>query len=262
MTLLKSALLTISMYSKIPVKQISWNESYMKYALCFLPLIGIVIGGLEIGWFFLADTLGLSVLLFSVIASIIPTLVTGGIHLDGLMDTHDALASLGDKEKRQAILKDPHSGAFAVIHCCLYFLVLLGCFAHLYENGSWVDILIISVGYIISRAICAMCIVFFPCAKESGLAYMFKSGLNKTAVTLTQCILIAIILVFMIIASPISTSIALLGILLILLHFRFVVNKKFSGISGDLAGYILIRTELVIAISVVIGLILKEVFIV
>ena len=39
--------------------------------------------------------------------------------MDGLMDTADALASCQPVSKKLEILKDPHAGAFAVIH---YFI--------------------------------------------------------------------------------------------------------------------------------------------
>ena len=55
-------------------------------------------------------------------AVLIPVLVTGGIHLDGLLDTADALSSWQTRERRLEILKDSHAGAFAIIVCCGYFL--------------------------------------------------------------------------------------------------------------------------------------------
>ncbi len=58
--------------------------------------------------------------------TLIPVFVSGGIHLDGFMDTMDALGSWGDKEKKLEILKDSHNGAFAVIGICCYFTVSLG----------------------------------------------------------------------------------------------------------------------------------------
>ncbi|HIY45064.1 MAG TPA: adenosylcobinamide-GDP ribazoletransferase, partial [Candidatus Borkfalkia excrementipullorum] len=39
-------LIALSMYSKIPVPQAEWNERNMRYALCFFPLVGAIIGGI------------------------------------------------------------------------------------------------------------------------------------------------------------------------------------------------------------------------
>ena len=48
-------------------------------------------------------------------AVIIPLVITGGFHVDGFMDTVDAIRSYRSKEEKLEILKDPHIGSFAVI---------------------------------------------------------------------------------------------------------------------------------------------------
>ena len=64
-------------------------------------------------------------MLQAAVAVLIPVLVTGGIHLDGFLDTSDAL-SWQVTERRFEILKDPHTGAFVIIACCSYFLAAFG----------------------------------------------------------------------------------------------------------------------------------------
>ena len=257
MKLIKSAAIALSMYSRIPVPQINWDKDYMKHTLCFLPLIGAIIGGLEIGWYHAALALSASIWIYASVAVIIPVIVTGGIHLEGLMDTTDALASLGDPEKRHSILKDPHVGAFAVIHCCMYFIITCACFAFLYESATLRDVIIISLGYIISRAVCALCVVALPTAKDSGLAYIFKNDAGKTAVNGTQIIVLVLSAGGIFCLSPLSAAILTAAAALTILHFRFIVIRKFAGITGDLAGYILTRVELVTLLSVACGLLIR-----
>ena len=43
MNLLGSLAIAFSMYSRIPMPQVSWTKERMKYAMCFFPLIGVVI---------------------------------------------------------------------------------------------------------------------------------------------------------------------------------------------------------------------------
>ena len=57
---------------------------------------------------------------------LLPVLVTGGIHMDGFLDTTDALSSWQPREKKLEILKDSHAGAFAIIMGCSYFVLALG----------------------------------------------------------------------------------------------------------------------------------------
>ena len=107
MKILKGFVIAFSIYSKIPVPQFDWKEEDMQYHLCFFPLIGLIIGALEAGWFFLGNEVGISHLCKTLIAVAIPLLVTGGFHMDGFMDTMDAFHSYQDKEKKLAILKGP-----------------------------------------------------------------------------------------------------------------------------------------------------------
>lgn len=61
-----------------------------------------------------------------------PVLVTGKIHIDGLIDTCDALGSHGAREKKLQILDDPHAGAFGIAGAVVYFLLFFGVAAELY----------------------------------------------------------------------------------------------------------------------------------
>ena len=62
----------------------------------------------------IGDVLGATVVSWPIPAILIPVLITGGIHLDGLLDTADALSSYKTKEEKLEILKDSHAGAFAL----------------------------------------------------------------------------------------------------------------------------------------------------
>ena len=61
--------------------------------------------------------------------------MTGGIHLDGFMDTKDALNSYGSREEKLRILKDSRVGAFAVIRLALYLLIFLAAAAQIAASG-------------------------------------------------------------------------------------------------------------------------------
>lgn len=119
-------LIAFSMYSKIPMPQSEWTDENMSLAMCFFPWVGAVIGLASWvvyqagGW--LADrqeTLssgipGSSNLFLTILLVLIPIFITGGIHLDGFLDTQDALSSYQPMERRLEILKDSHAGAFAI----------------------------------------------------------------------------------------------------------------------------------------------------
>ncbi|MBP7248932.1 MAG: adenosylcobinamide-GDP ribazoletransferase, partial [Negativicutes bacterium] len=120
--LFQSLAIAFSMYSTIPMPQFIWRKENLNYALCFFPLIGLIIGGVLYGWFFLAQLLSLNLVLTACGATLIPLAITGGIHMDGFCDTVDALSSHASQEKKQDILKDPHVGTFAILGSMAYFL--------------------------------------------------------------------------------------------------------------------------------------------
>ena len=126
---LYSCIIAISMYSKIPMPNVEWTEERMRYVMCFFPLVGIVQERPWAFWLHLAlDVLNLSVGAAALTGAAIPLLVTGGIHMDGFLDTMDAIHSYGDRSRKLEILKDPHLGAFAVISFGVYMMLYLGVF--------------------------------------------------------------------------------------------------------------------------------------
>ena len=87
MRLFESLLIALSTYSAVPVPQFDWNEKNMRYAICFFPAVGVLCGAALWLWAVLAQATGMSGVLFAAIAACLPILVTGGIHLDGYLDT-------------------------------------------------------------------------------------------------------------------------------------------------------------------------------
>ena len=181
MKCLESLIVAFSMYSKIPMPQITWTKENMKNTLCYFPLIGAVIGALLWLWYWLCGIAGFGVMLQAAVAVLIPVLVTGGIHLDGFLDTSDALSSWQTTERRLEILKDPHTGAFAIIACCSYFLAAFG----IWTEAKLLDIGILGIGFILSRTLSSFGVCKFPCAKKSGLAATFAEAADRK--TLYYC---------------------------------------------------------------------------
>ena len=132
--------------------------------MCFFPFVGTAIGILT--WL-AGGILGVHAVLepffLAVILTVIPVFVTGGIHVDGLLDTSDALSSWQERTRRLEILKDSHAGAFAIIVCCGYFLAAFG----IWTEAGAEDIGVLAVGFILSRALNGFGICTFPCAKTA-----------------------------------------------------------------------------------------------
>ena len=131
----KSLIIAFAMYSKVPMPRVDWEKKALAWALCFFPLVGAVIGTVLYGWMVLARYLGFGPLFFAAFALLIPIALNGGIHLDGFCDTCDALSSHQSRERKLEILKDSHTGAFAIICCGLYLLVFFACWCEVAAVG-------------------------------------------------------------------------------------------------------------------------------
>ena len=231
--------IAFSMYSKIPVPQAEWNERNMRYAFCFFPLVGALIGGIGYGLYYLFDFLAFPPLLVAACVTVLPVLVTGGIHLDGYADTCDALSSYGDRTKKLEILKDPHCGAFAVIRLCSYFLAtfaLCTCVRFTPRAGAlW------ALALVLERALSGYAVAAFPMAKNTGLAHTFATAADKTVVRRVLAALAAVLCVGM---AALGGWALVLAALAVLWRYHTVSRKQFGGITGDLAGWFLQTAEL------------------
>mgnify|MGYP000012361752 CR=1 FL=1 len=136
MRIIKSFFIAFSMYSKIPMPQFEWKDEDMRYALCFFPWVGAVIGVLWYLWKWICARFGVGTLCYTVVGTAIPILITGGFHVDGFLDTCDALHSYQPRERKLEILKDSHIGAFAVIMLTLYGLIFLGGFSEIMPDAG------------------------------------------------------------------------------------------------------------------------------
>lgn len=246
--MIQSFVVAFSMYSKVPMPKIDWNEKNMKYAFCFFPLVGAVLGVLVYmigqGLFYAK----VSNLCFSACMTIIPILYTGGIHVDGLLDTLDALHSYGDREKKLEILKDPHTGAFAIIGAVCYFIAMLGAWSEITVSS----LACIGVGYVLTRALSGLSMVTFPLAKNTGLAATFSDMAHKSRVKVIMIVYSLLCVAALLWINVIQGA----GVILVsgcMFGYHYYTSKKnFGGITGDLAGYFLQLNELGILIWVAI----------
>lgn len=239
--LVESMIIAFSMYSKIPMPKIEWHEENMKYAFCFFPMVGVVIGLVVYGIGQLGLELKIGKVLFAAIMSVIPVLITGGIHLDGFLDTMDAISSYGDREKRLAILKDSNSGAFAIIGGLVYFMLCLGFWSEIRKEV----LAPLAVGYALSRTLSGLSLVTFPLARNTGLAATFQKGAHRKRCQLVMVIYLVIELGLLLYMSPLVGESLLIGALLTFVYHYYICKKHFGGITGDLAGYFLQICELV-----------------
>jgi|SRR5581483_4448593 len=108
-------------------------------------------------------------------------LLTGGLHLDGLMDACDGLFGGRTPERRLEIMRDSRVGSFGVIGGVLALLIRYAALAALPPALRPPALVLQPVA---GRWVMAAAIWLFPYARPSGLGAAFKEGARWPAVAL------------------------------------------------------------------------------
>lgn len=240
MHVIKSFFIAVSTYSKIPVPQFAWKEEDMKYVHCFFPWIGALIGVCIYLWNRLCCAFEMGAICRTMVSAAIPLMITGGFHVDGFMDTMDAVHSYAPRERKLEILKDSHIGAFSVIMLALYGLVFLGMFS---EIESRVLLKIVCGGFFLSRCLCGISAVSFPLAKKSGMLYCFADSSHKKVVKgalyMQAAACIGVLCCW---SFPAGLTVSAVSVTALVCYY-FQSRMVFGGITGDTAGYFVLFCE-------------------
>jgi adenosylcobinamide-GDP ribazoletransferase len=122
---------SIVFYTSLPmpyVEKLDFSE-----VARFAPGIGLMIGGI-LGLFdIVANFLEMPVLTRSALVVASWIAITGGLHLDGVMDTADGLAVM-DKERRLEVMSDSATGAFGAMAAIVLVLLKTVALTEIQEN--------------------------------------------------------------------------------------------------------------------------------
>jgi adenosylcobinamide-GDP ribazoletransferase len=157
------------------------------------------------------------------------------------MDTSDAVLSRRPLEEKLRILKDPHTGAFAVIMLAVLFILQFAAAYAVVEKGHCLVLLIIMP--VISRCCAALSILCLKTMAQSGYAHTLRQ--NTSVAHKIFIIIIAIA------AAAFSFFLArqrgLIVAAAVMAGFAAALAcayKDLKGVSGDVAGFALVIGEL------------------
>ena len=210
----------------------------------YFPLVGASLG---IALIALDKVLSLTLppLLTNLILIFTLFIITGGMHIDGLADSCDALFSGKGKDEMLSIMREVHVGTFgilAIVAIILFKLALLSSIPQDLRNFSLI------LMALLSRYSMSLAVNFFPYARSEGKAgVFFKEKSIKNFFFSTAITLIILLFTFRII----SLAILSLSVGFTLLASLWV-KRKIGGLTGDTLGALSELNEVLVLLSVVI----------
>ena len=250
MNAFRSVVMAFCMFSRIPMPRIAWKDENMRYLLCAFPIVGAAVGLSIWLWQLVCAWLGIGQFLWAAGVTLLPVAVTGGIHMDGFCDVSDALASHAPMEKKRAILKDSHTGAFAIIMLGCWLLLYFAAATELPMTGKSAALL--ALLHILSRILSGLTSILFPKSGAEGLLKTFTVSADKKTALTVLLILLPLCIFGLIFVGGIPGAAMVAGGLLTALYLRRMSVKEFGGMSGDLSGWFLQMAELVMLLCCVI----------
>lgn len=205
------------------------NQKKLSAATLYFPLIGLLLGLILAAANNFLNFLSIGPLAASVILVTLLIILTGGLHLDGLADTFDALFSRKSSPEMLEVMRDSHIGTMGMLSLVCVILLKISLLYSL--PAPAVNLALISM-CLLSRYAIVAAIFLFPYAREQGKAKIFFSGINWQIFALASLVSLAYVLAFL----------KLKGLIIFILVFLFVlfvgklISKKINGLTGDTLG--------------------------
>lgn len=219
------------------------SERDMVRSAYYLPLVGLFLGSFVAGLQFTF----LHLFRPELAAFLVVTLYvvsTGALHVDGFMDTMDAIGSRTRGDRALEIMKDSRVGAMGAIAAVLLLA------------GKWLALSSLQSGMLsaiwtvplCSRTALLAAMTSTNAAKPTGLGALFARRTDRRLTALISVLVVILVLLNM----PWSMALAILlscGVTSVLCCIWF--TRRFGGMTGDTYGAIVEMTEWMMWIAVV-----------
>lgn len=237
-------LLALQFFTALPIKK-SFDMTNRSATIMYsaIPLVGLGMGGLLAGFLTLNDIyFELSPLFTAILLVVLHFTMTGGLHMDGVVDTGDAYFSYRDQKKRLEILDDPRIGAFGAMTLVLFVLLKVGVLYELLLRG--LPLLFVIIIPFIARQAVLIVFVTTNVAKETGIASYFKKTVNERMLIWSIIIYFVALIAITFVYQQWIVLVLCAALLVFTAVYRAWAKRNFGGISGDLLGAIFEGAEL------------------
>ncbi len=199
-------------------------------AVKYFPAVGAFIGGFLYLFSLLKSP-------FSQIISVVwLVFITGGLHLDGLADTSDAIFSHKTKDKMLEIMKDSRIGTFGVIVLILDILIK---FTSLFFIRDAL-VLIFIPAY--SRFLVLYLMKKLPYGRQNGTAKVFFKEFNLTDFLIGYALILASFFILPLYLSVLLNAVFFTCGFLIFEYFK----HKLGIVTGDVLGFSIEVSEILL----------------
>ncbi len=219
-------LCTISFFSIFPARCQRFDESMALWFFVPALINGAVASAV---YFILFTTSGPPLASAGAVAAIL--VMSGFNHLDGVLDTGDALMFRGSSERRKEILKDHFLGAGGFGSAFIVYLLL---FAVLTTFNRNTGAAVIIISEVLSKTSYMLGLRIGKPLFQEGLFVNFQ----KIMASQNQAIYVNILILAII--SLFTSWIFLIGSALALVSYIFIIgrlDRSFGGINGDILGF-------------------------
>jgi cobalamin 5'-phosphate synthase/cobalamin synthase len=238
-----SALLAWTLLTVVPTPRVAATRRSLAGSAAFFPLVGAALGALLGGLGLLVEPAlppGPAALLLLAAGA----LLTGGLHLDGLMDTADGVFGGRTRERRLEIMLDSRIGSYGAL---ALGLALLGQYACLVELGGVERLLALVSALALGRWVMALALAVFPAAQPSGLGAAYRVEGDPRPAVVATLLALAVVAATVAVAptGPASARALAAGglALAVALGVGGWMSRRLGGLTGDTYGALGVVTE-------------------
>lgn len=213
----------------------------------FFPIVGMVIGIINFLFFILfAKTVVYSSLVMIALLVIVESILTGGLHLDGLADTFDGIFSYRSKQKMLEIMKDSRLGTNGGLVLILYFIVKIVLLYDIEVYGGIPAALVLLIVPVMARLNSVVNCASAPYARPTGMGKTFVDNTNGVGVLIATILTVAFTGgVCYLFELPYELLIAIPILMILGFGFAKLMTRKIGGITGDTLGAVVELSEII-----------------
>ena len=232
-------LVAIQFLTRLPVPPFkSYNPQWLHQSSRHFPAVGLLVGMLCAGVFWLASSL-FNPLVGAVISTVFGIRLTGAFHEDGLADTCDGLGGGLTRERTLTIMKDSRLGTYGVLGLVSALLIKVTLLASMPIS---VAIVALIVGHTASRLLCISLLALLPYGGEVEHAKakpMAQQLTQSQALFASSWLLLGVVVVWLLFPNTmrqISMGQWFLALVLALIatdYMRRLLRRRLDGYTGD-----------------------------